>query len=416
MKKILLIFPRYRMPFLRRVQIPLGLTYIAAQLESHYEVKIFDAMVEDKSVDMEIVEYGPDFVGISCLFTIQSKEAKRICELCDRLGIPTIMGGQHATVKNYEAWDMADWVISGEGERKICELLAIPYKEDVLPARHFLKMDKYFDERPHGLLKRRKRSTSMITSRGCPFHCQFCSIHPIWKHKFYPRIPASVLAEIDHLVREYGIEEIEIEDDNFSLIKQRTHEILDGIISRNYPLEFTTPNGISIATLDRPLLEKMRAAGFYRLALPFESGNQHVLKNVIKKPLNIGHGLKIVEWANELGFELDAFFVIGNIGETLVQMKETIDLAARLDVDNAKIFIATPYPGTELEKIARENGYLESDDGSFYKCRISTPDWSSNDVDNLARDGNFKCNVNAFLRHPERFVKNMIRVMVNQHG
>lgn len=414
MKKILLIFPEYRMPFFRRVQIPLGLAYIAAQLEGHYDVEIFDAMVEEISVDQKILETSPDFVGISCLFTLQAKETKRICFICDNLNIPTIMGGQHATVKNYDAWDIADWVISGEGEKQICELLGIPYKEDVFPARHLLKMDRYFKERPHGLLKNSKRSTSLITSRGCPFHCQFCSIHPVWKHKFYPRSPESVLQEIDHLVWEYGIEEIQIEDDNFTLIKSRTHQILDGLIYRNYPLEFTTPNGIAIATLDRPILEKMRKAGFYRLALPFESGNQYVLQKIIKKPLNIRYGLEIVDICNELGFELDAFFVIGNIGETLKQMRETVEFAAKLKVDTAKIFIATPYPGTELEKIARENGFLEQDDGSFYKCRITTPEWTSKQVTDLAKWGNFICNVNSFKRRPLKFIKNAVKIMVNK--
>jgi radical SAM superfamily enzyme YgiQ (UPF0313 family) len=155
----------------------------------------------------------------------------------------------------------------------------------------------------------------------------------------------------------------------------------------------------------------MRRAGFYRLALPFESGNQYVLKNIIKKPLNLGHGLKIVEQANELGFELDAFFVIGNIGENLAQMQETVDFAARLNVDNAKIFIATPYPGTELERIAKENGFLESDDGSFYKCRITTPDWTSKQVDDLARCGNLLCNFNSFRRRPFNFLKNAMTVL-----
>jgi len=240
-------------------------------------------------------------------------------------------------------------------------------------------MEDYFKyNRPHGSSSRYRRSTPLITSRGCPAKCTFCSIHTVWGRRFRPRSPQNVMGELFFLKEKYGIREIQIEDDNLTLDKTRAHALLDQIIDSKLDMSFTTPNGIAVWALDGPLLEKLRKAGFYRLTLAVESGNEEVLTKIIRKPLKLDHVREIVPIAKSLGFELDTFYVVGFPGETKEQIRETFRFANSLDVDNAKFFVATPYPGTELYQIAKEKRYLARDfdfhrNLSFTKGQISTP-------------------------------------------
>jgi len=186
------------------------------------------------------------------------------------------------------------------------------------------------------------------------------------------------MGELFFLKEKYGIREIQIEDDNLTLDKTRAHALLDQIIDSKLDMSFTTPNGIAVWALDGPLLEKLRKAGFYRLTLAVESGNEEVLTKIIRKPLKLDHVREIVPIAKSLGFELDTFYVVGFPGETKEQIRETFRFANSLDVDNAKFFVATPYPGTELYQIAKEKRYLARDfdfhrNLSFTKGQISTP-------------------------------------------
>lgn len=470
-KKVFLILPPYTIPATmpKRVQPPLGIAYLGAYLEREgYEVMLYDALIEgfdhaevvyedfirygstDEQIRSAIAKFQPDVVGISCLFTIQAQSAYRICKIIKDLSpdIFTVMGGAHPSAMTEEVMSQGtvDFVIPAEGEMTFHNLLkALESGDDLdkvpgivfnregsmfrtqpgefimeldklpFPARHLLPMHEYFaKDRPHGTATRYKRSTPIMTSRGCPAKCTFCSIHTVWGREFRGRSGQNVLDELNLLVDKYQIKEIQIEDDNLTYSKPRAHEVLDKIIEADLGLSFTTPNGIAAWVLDRPLLEKLKKAGFYRLTIAVESGNQQVLHDIVKKPLQLKKVEEVVSISKDLGFELDTFFVVGFPGETKEQIQDTFDFANKLNVDNAKFFIATPYPGTELYKIAHDSGYLDKgfdfhNGLSFTKAQISTPNFTSNELEAMVAKASLKTQFNFMRRNPFSYLKSFFK-------
>jgi len=271
--KILLIQPplklfRFEIP---SVVPPLGLAYIAAVLEQEHDVAILDAVVEGRQhscgdmvhlgltfdeIYREIKKQSPDIVGIGCLFSSQYEAAMRIAEIAKKHNTKVIIGGSHPSSQPEETMQdkNIDFIVLGEGEETSKQLInaikngkslekidGIAYRKHgkikvnprktwiknldslPLPARHLLNMKKYFASKTsHGPELMRTPYTSMITSRGCPFNCVFCSIHTIWGRAWRPRKPEKVVDEIEFLINEYGIREVHFEDDNISLDRKRT--------------------------------------------------------------------------------------------------------------------------------------------------------------------------------------------------
>jgi anaerobic magnesium-protoporphyrin IX monomethyl ester cyclase len=279
--------------------------------------------------------------------------------------IEALMAGQSLADVEGLAYRDGGQVVATPRSHYVENLDALP-----LPARHLLPMDKYFAiNRPHGAVARRNPNTSLITSRGCPAHCTFCSIHTVWGRKFRARSAASVLDELEVLVRDYAVREVHFEDDNLTYDRARAKAIFKGMIERRLDLSWAAPNGLAIYTLDEELLELMQASGCYRLHLAVESGDPDVLHRIIHKPLRLDKVREIVASAKRLGLAVDTFFVVGFPGETLEQIRRTFAFARNLEVDNVGIFIATPYPGTELEAICRAEACL-SQDVPFDELRV----------------------------------------------
>jgi magnesium-protoporphyrin IX monomethyl ester (oxidative) cyclase len=425
MKKVMLIAPPMTfLPFEKpRVVAPLGVSYIAAFLEKNGQrVKILDAVASGwrtkqtvhrggqpfvrvglapSEIREEVSAWKPDVVGISCLFSSQAHNAHEVARLVKSVDkdITTVFGGAHPSVLPQKTLQdpNVDFVVIGEGELTMLELvnslgdtnrypkilgLAFkrkgefslnpprPFIEDIdtlpFPARHLLPMEEYFRAAAgHGAAERKSRFTSMITSRGCPRNCIFCSIHTVWGHRWRPRSPERVLEEIELLVKDYGVEEIHFEDDNLTLNPKRMEAICDGIMERGLDISWATPNGVDINTLDRDLLKKMKLSGCYWLCFGLEHGDPYFRSKVIGKTISGEHAKNVVRWANELGMWTNGFFIIGLPGETPETVGKTLRFAKELDLDFASFFIATPYPGTRLYELATSEGYI-----------VGEPDWS----------------------------------------
>ncbi|MDP2212196.1 MAG: radical SAM protein [Candidatus Aquicultor sp.] len=218
-------------------------------------------------------------------------------------------------------------------------------------------MDTYFTiNRPHGTTSVRTPNTSIITSRGCPAKCIFCSIHSVWGRKFRARSPESVLEEIRHLRDDYGIQELQFEDDNLTFDATRAKSIFQGMIDLKFDILWTTPNGVAAYALDDETLELMKKSGCYRICLAIESGNKEVLNKIIRKPLRLPIVKPLIAKVKDLGIAVDAFFVVGFPGETREQMADTFKFANGIGAENVNFFIATPYPGTKLYDVCREKG------------------------------------------------------------
>jgi magnesium-protoporphyrin IX monomethyl ester (oxidative) cyclase len=464
--RILLIQPPYDLypDDERQAMPPLGLAYIAAALEPHgHAIRIIDCVVEDfqrvvplpdgrrrhglDGADLvrEIRAFRPDLVGVSCLFSAQSPAAHHVCALVKQAdpGIKTIMGGAHPSAVPEEVLEdrNVDFAAIGEGEmtmRRLVEALESrqPFPEDPaglafrcpdgalsinklskyhevldelpLPARHLLKMERYFAYRsPHGGIVKRHPVTNMITSRGCPAQCTFCSIHTVWGRKFRWHSTQRVIDEIRQLVEVYGVREIQFEDDNITMHKPRMAEICQAIIDAKMDITWTTPNGVAIWALDDHLLELMYRAGCYHITLAVESGSQEVLKKIINKPLNLDRVMPIVRTCRRIGMGISAFFVVGFPGETKEDLRKTFEYAMMMDADHAHFFNATPYPGTPLFDQLVESGQLTRP-VDYTQLRIgrpliNTPEWTADELLEMTRAAQARFYRRSALRHPLRF-------------
>jgi len=214
---------------------------------------------------------------------------------------------------------------------------------------------------PHSLSTQSRNYAPVITSRGCPAHCIYCSSTKFWGNRYRFRSATNVLDELGELIERWGIEEVQFEDDNFTAHRKRAQEIFQGIIDRGYHLRFNFPNGVALWTLDPPLIDLMKKAGCYEMTLAFESGCQEVLRDIVKKPTNLKKAAEICAYIRGSGIRTDAFYIIGFPGETREQIRETFRFAERMKTDIAYFFVANPLPGTELYETACSRDMLRPD-------------------------------------------------------
>lgn len=427
---------------------PIGLLSIAAKIKNICELKIFDCLITDfeirktedftlygtpsEKIKTAIKDFNPDIIGISTPYSTQSESAKTVCKISKEVkpGALVILGGPDASVR-YEYLlkeTCCDFCVVGEGEETFYEFVknfnsklslrnieGLAYKTDdtvhykprkflenldelSFPAYDAIDINAYLKNRY--LYRNRsilKNSITIITSRGCPFDCVFCSIKFHMGKKYRYHSPDYVIRHLKFLIKNYGITNFHFEDDNISLDKHRFEQILDKIIENKLKIKWDVPNGIRTDTLDFNLLKKIKKSGCKELVIGIESGNQSVLNKVIKKNTSLDYMLKIVSYCKELRIKASAFYVIGFPGESIKNIKETTDLALKLyrEYDILPILqFAIPLYGTELYKVCVENGFIKKDlsDRALALTGqilgdplISTEDFSKEDVKNLVR-------------------------------
>jgi len=416
--KTLLIFPPSTVyfgdPTVPALTPPLGLAYLASYLEKYYyPVTILDSIAEgnnklftnkkegycryglnDSQVLNQIKKNSPDIIGISCMYSAYAGDAHRMAKLAKSLNPKTlvVVGGAHASIfpeltlkdKNI------DIVVSGEGELTLLEIVKrfeegkslsnIPgtlvrkgkkiksnppreYLKDIdsipFPSWHLLPMEKYLSVKGQDYAMRRPGMV-MITSRGCPGRCIYCSIHSVWGNSWRGRSPKNVVDEIEKLVIEYGINEFYFFDDSMGANKKRLGKICDEIIKRKLDIRWSPPNGIAHWTLDEKLLEKMKKAGCYRITFGIESGNLETRK-FIGKPYDLSQAKKMIKHANKIGMWTICTNIIGFPYETRQQIQDTIDFAVKSGTDLAVFYLLCPHPGTKVYDIFKSEGLIDLD-------------------------------------------------------
>ncbi len=412
---------------------PLGIGYLASYLLKHdVDVEIIDAQGEDPHRMTPISDYHAyrgmglseivsridpktDVIGISNMFTIGYHAVKALASLVRKSfpDTPIILGGSHPThMPEFCLRDsVADYVFLGENEPALLEFCHyLQGKHDLsaiegigyleagkyihrpavritnlnadhipFPARHLLPIEKYLAaSSSHGPTN--KRWINLITSRGCPFKCVFCTSR---KTKFVARSAKDVVDEVEHCIKEYGIEDFHFEDDNLTLHKPRLIEICDELIKRKVNIEWQTPNGIRSSVVTEELLKKMHSCGCKSIVLAPESGSRRVLDDLIQKgKVDFDHIVALTKAARKLKMKTSAFFVIGFPGETLHDIDLTIKYACRLakaGIDEVCFSLFMPLPGTPLWSVVedyfkgREIDFLELHGATDFNKAIS---WS----------------------------------------
>ena len=321
-----------------------------------------------EEIGKDVAHENPDLVGISSLFSPYHREALACArEIKKRLNIPILMGGSHVSAVPLSVLSdpNVDFIIRGEGEMPFVEFLraweaglpldSVPnlgFKRNGKPvlnpiAENFpldeLPLADFSDLPPDRYLFERKPLCFITTSRGCPHHCTFCSVHSTFGDEFRRRSPDNVLSEIRQRYSE-GYRVFDFEDDNLSFAREDLKSILDGIIAE-FPakdLRLLAMNGISYLSLDREVLELMKRAGFRSLNISLVSANADVLAR-LKRPHTLNKYIDVVNQAHDLGFDIVSYQILGLPYESLEDMINTMALMASLPVlIGASIFYLTP--------------------------------------------------------------------------
>lgn len=367
---------------------PLGLLYLGAELENKgYGVEIFDTQV----CDWDIKKVGkPDIAGIYCNTSNYRRAIELAREIKDNFWVPVVLGGPHATSRPLEVLsnEEVDYVVVGEGEKTIVELMAgadlssikglgfktkgtpvLNPRRDLIqnldsvhfPARHLVPMDKY---RPSPNQYKRLPMTTMMVSRGCPFNCTFCDSEVIWTRSYRSRSVENVIGEIKQLINDYGIREINFWDDVWGVNKKWVEEFCDAVIKEK--LDLTWCCEARVNTIDRETLKKMKSAGCWCIFYGVESLDQEIL-DAINKRVTVEQITSALKWTKEAGLEIRANFILGLPLETPQKVKEMLKKLCKMNPDNVKFNVLTPYPETAIYKQIKNGQWGTMADESYDK-------------------------------------------------
>jgi len=228
-----------------------------------------------------------------------------------------------------------------------------PDDVDVLPypAWDLLKMNLYWESevRMGGGNVMRERYLPMVTTRGCPHTCFFCTSPLMGGYKGYrKRELDDVCAEIQHYVDRYQIQEIQFLDDNFFVSVSRVKELLARLAKEFPTIVFSVPAGTEANALDDEVIELMAKANFYRVFLALEAGDQTIQNEQIDKHVNLSRIPALVAKCKSVGLEVRGYFMLGFPNETRAQMIHTAEFAMSLDLDDFALSVVSPLPGTPL--------------------------------------------------------------------
>jgi anaerobic magnesium-protoporphyrin IX monomethyl ester cyclase len=394
-----------------QLYLSIGLAYLAAVLEKNgHDVTVIDCPASEidlNQLKIKLSSAEPKLIGITSMTpTIQSaiQSAYAAKETCpDAL---VVLGGPHATFMDEQVLTedkSIDIVVRGEGEETLLDLTqnvsnhknlnkieGITYRNngnivrtsnrtyiqnlDELPrpAYKFFPLEKY---RLYG-----RRILPIITSRGCPSQCSFCTTSRIFGKAFRARSPKNVVDELEWLRDVHGADAFSFYDDTFTLDKTRALKICEEMKNRKIGIPWDCQTRVS--TVSKELLSKMREANCQQVFFGVESGCQKIL-DAVNKGTTVEQNKAAIKMAKKAGLFVAVSVMVGYPGETPEMLKQTIDLVRNTEPDDAYICVATPYPGTELRNLIEKTGWNISNDWKRYDTTapvFDNPNLSTEDV------------------------------------
>ena len=399
--RVLLINPSY--PFEEFPRLLVTLPYLAAALRSEgHEVEILDlllARTTPDKIERRMERFRPQAVGITSV-TLNHHIAEGIAEVvrkCDER-VPIVMGGPHVSFEiegSFRRLPALDYIAIGEGEHTLRELVSAiegridvrdvrglagidrstgrawknaprPLEDDLdtlpNPARDLVPLARYLAFDSHA---------SVVTSRGCPYECIFCSA-PAWTgRKVRYRDPVNCVDEIEDLARQ-GFTEITIEDDLFTLYRKHFLAVCGELLDRNTGIRWNAFSRVD--TITPEIVDTMARAGCQAICFGFESGNQEVL-DLVKKNSSLAKVKEAMRMTKEAGISALASFIVGLPGETEETLRKTVEFAEELKHDFGTLYgfhILSPFPGTEVREKAAD-----------YGLEILNSDWTKYDANHV---------------------------------
>jgi len=408
-----------------------------------------------------ISDWKPDVVAVEVPFSGWSKTAFEVVSIAKKVSkdIVVVLFGLHPSSRPEACLEdsEADFVVVGEPEVTIDELVealqnkvsrfnkidGLGFRENgkvtltakrafiqdldplPLPARHLLPMKVYSEAVKQNPLRGEitKPYTIVVTSRGCPFNCVFCTHSIVWGKQWRPRSPKNVVDEVEHVIKTYGIKQIDFADDNMTWSRERMAQMCDLIVERGLHFEWFTPNGVRADTIDEALLRKMKKAGCKKIRVAPESGVQRVVTDIAKKNLELKKVEAAIVAARKVGIKVGCFFVMGLIGETKADIEETIRYAYKLKGLGAESFvfsIAMPLYGTAFYEQAKAGGYIRDGFCDYALAAteplVETPEFSAEEISMLCMKANAinrtltRKKVLKAMRHPVKTAKMILRM------
>lgn len=376
---------------------PLGLLYLAGTLlRGGFDVMVVDGCREGKdAINKALISYQPHIVGITCL-TPGRKRALEIVALVKSLNRNTmaVLGGAHPTImyrQLLEQYPDIDVVVLGEGEQTMLAIAqgmsfeqidGIAYRDRAgkivrtqprtyvqnldeipFPAWDLLDLHSYpgWGEGKHnGIVLRDHPRISVVFSRGCSGHCDFCSTWWVWQG-WRRRSPGNMADELELLYREFGIRHFCFADDAMTVDRQATIELCDEIIGRDLRIAFHVTTRTDC--VDEEVLRKLQQAGCYTVAFGIETGSPRLLA-AMGKENNVENSVRAISLCRKIGLAVTALLIVGNVGENEESVLETLDLLKRAQPDEVGCTGALwVLPGTKLYQECRRRGVI---DDSFW--------------------------------------------------
>jgi len=329
-----------------------------------------------KDLKRKIIDFQPDLVGISMMTILYEKTygiireikevgtkfkvvvggphvsslREKVLEECPQIDFGAVLEGEETIIELCEGKDIPE--IKGliyrdgdnvvfNGERRFIEDLdSVPF-----PTYEKFELEKYIQKR-----------IPMTTSRGCPYSCTFCTIAKASGRMYRARSAGNIVDEIEYWAKR-GYKQFSIDDDNFTLLKDRVYEICDELEKRMLNnLEFHLGNSIRADKVDRKLLRRMKEVGFRYIGIAVE-GNDKVLKN-IRKGEDLETIKRAIKNACDVGMDVTLTFLINVPGQTWADLEESFEIARKYPVRKADFFVLLPYPGSELFDWVQEKNYF----------------------------------------------------------
>lgn len=342
-----------------------GLGYLAASIKKNgHSVSVIDLNNKPGNEEKRLgITKDADYVGIS-IKTFTMEESLKIARTVRKLNPDAIIiaGGPHITIDGHTFMrDNKDFEIAvfGEGEKTIIDIIAkkdlaeikgIVYREgdklksnpkdswihelDKLPYPDYTCFDSEMDAYP------------LVTSRGCPYQCTYCSIRDVMGTLWRARSPGNIIDELKNSKKVYKATEFKILDDNFTLDINRTKKICRMLIENKIEMKWSCPNGIRADRLDRELIYLMKDSGCYSISIGIESLHPEVFEKITKGE-KLSDVKKAIAMIKHAGIKVNGFFIIGLPGSTYVKDAFSIHEAKKLVLDSSSWGILVPYPGTK---------------------------------------------------------------------
>ena len=358
---------------------PINLLYVASVLKQEgHNVTFLDALGEQKTIDEICTVSTKNDVIIISTSTMSFAEDTHILSEIKKVNpsVITIIFGSHPTFmpENSLKPDSVDIIIRREPEfiiRDVIDALeknrdswkliqGIGYKENLnIILNDFYPLIQNLDELPFLMRELLPRNvdyfnplvkkipyTTIMTSRGCPARCNFCTVPYFYGNKIRSRSAENILAELKQ-IQQQGYKEVWFRDETFTTYKKRNIEICNGMLERGITLSWIC--NARVDTLDREMLILMKKAGCHMIKFGVESGVQEILDN-LSKGIKIEQTRQIFQLTHDIGIDTHAHIMLGCPGETNHTIKETINFVKQINPTTVTFGICTPYPGTDLFK------------------------------------------------------------------